>query len=117
MIREGDCFNIPDESLVASVEAVPCSSPHDAEAFALFDIGTSASGYPGPSAVSQAAEDGCIQRFHAFVGRPYETSELYLDWLEPTEDSWNDLGDREIACGLVSGDGSQLTGSMRGSGK
>lgn len=114
VIQNGDCINLPSESLVESVEAMPCSQPHDAEAYAIFDItGTT---YPGEAAIDDHAIDGCLAQFHPFVGIAYEYSELEVFWLEPTEDSWNELDDREIVC-MVAVDGSQLTGSMRGSGR
>jgi len=115
VIRTGDCLNLPEESLVQSVEALPCSQSHDAEAYAVFDVaGTS---YPGASVIDEAAIDGCLAAFHPFVGTSYELSQLELFWLEPTEESWNELDDREIVCMVTTMDGSSLTGSMRGSGR
>lgn len=114
VIQVGDCFNLPDSTLVASIEAVPCAQPHDAEAYATFDqLGND---YPGALAVEEASLVGCYERFAPFVGADYETSELDFYWLEPTEESWNELDDRETMCAIVAYDGSKLTGSMRGAG-
>jgi hypothetical protein len=115
VIRNGDCINLPCESTVQSVEGVPCSQAHDAEAYYLFDLPETS--YPGADEVSEAGVNGCLGAFHAFVGVAYERSELDIFWLEPTEDSWTDIDDREIARMIVALDGSQLTGSMRGSGR
>lgn len=112
-MRVGDCVNLPDNPLIASLEAVPCADPHDAEVYALFDLADG--GYPGENTVSDASIDGCLDRFEGFVGTPYEFSELDIYWLEPTEDSWNELDDREVVCTVVNLDGSKLTGSMGGS--
>jgi hypothetical protein len=115
VIRSGDCLNLPEVSLVQSVEGVPCSQAHDAEAYAQFDLtGTS---YPGEAAVEEGAIDGCLTGFHAFVGVAYEKSELDISCLSPTEDSWNEQDDREIVCMVIALDDGTLNGSMRGSGR
>jgi hypothetical protein len=44
----GDCFGSTTEDAVASVEAVPCSEPHESEVFALADYDADASAeWPG----------------------------------------------------------------------
>lgn len=111
-VQIGDCFNIPEEELIMSLEAVPCSLPHDAEAYASFDQpGTE---WPGQDAVSETSGWGCYDRFQTFVGIPWDDSELDFWYLEPTKESWEEGDDREVTCALTSFDGSQLTGSMRG---
>ena len=71
----------------------------------------------GANVIENAAADGCLTRFHPFVGLAYEYSELEIFWLEPTEESWDEIDDREITCMVVALDGTKLTGSMRGSGR
>jgi hypothetical protein len=88
---------------------------HDAEVYALFDMPDST--WPGDTAIDDAATNGCIPRFHSFVGTSFEMSELNITWLEPTQESWQELDDREITCMVTTMDGSKLTGSMRGSGR
>lgn len=117
VIQNGDCINLPSENLVQSVEGVPCHMAHDAEVYSLFDMGEASSAWPGEDAVYVAAEDGCLARFHAFVGVAYEYSELGVYYLHPTMDSWIEADDREIVCMVTTIDGSSLTGSMRGSGR
>ena len=117
VIQNGDCINLPSESLVQSVEGVPCHAAHDAEVYSLFDMASPESAYPGVNAVDKAAVDGCLARFHAFVGVAYEYSELDVYYLHPTEESWDELDDREIVCMVTAMDGSSLTGTMRGSGR
>lgn len=115
VIESGDCLNIPDGDLVQSVEGLPCSQAHDTEVYGIFDMVQNI--WPGASVIENAAFDGCLTRFHPFVGLAYEYSELEMFWLEPTEESWNEIDDREITCMVVSLDGTKLTGSMRGSGR
>lgn len=113
-VKVGDCFNVPTEELIQSLEAVPCTDPHDAEAYASFDQVGSA--YPGAEAVTDASFFGCYDRYEAYVGVPWEDSELDIWFLEPTRESWEEVDDREVTCAIVTIDGSQLTGSARGLG-
>lgn len=115
VIRNGDCINLPGESVVQSVEGIPCSESHDAEAYYVFDM--SGTAYPGEDTIYTTAQTGCLAQFHPFVGVAYEYSELYVTWLAPTEESWDELDDREIVCMVATVDGSQVTGSLRGSGR
>jgi hypothetical protein len=119
-VRVGDCFQDPEgilqvESLeVADIEAVPCSSPHDNEAYHLFNI---ASGpWPGETAIFNEADQECFGKFEPFVGQEYTSSRLEFSYLYPTEQSWGD-GDREIVCFLFDVNLERLSGSMRGSGE
>ncbi len=116
VIREGDCFNLPSDYLVVSVEAIPCTSAHDAEVYANFDIPPATGAFPGEAKVSELADNGCIQRFPAFVGKSYLDSELFFTWLAPTAETWAE-GDRVVTCAVMTGDGSKLTGTMYGSGR
>lgn len=102
VIEVRDCLNLPSElSEVQSVEGVPCSQAHDAQAYAIFDLIGFGDEFPGSAAFEEQASEGCYDRFESFVGLPYEESELYIQTLEPTEESWAQLGDREIVCLLV----------------
>ncbi len=111
----GTCFNDenPDGTEVLDVPVVDCSEAHDAEVFYLFDMPDG--DFPGQNELLDAASAGCYDQFEAYVGRDYESSALYYWTLTPTSGSW-DAGDREIACILNEVDGSQMTGSMKGSG-
>ncbi|GMQ85802.1 MAG: hypothetical protein BMS9Abin07_1370 [Acidimicrobiia bacterium] len=115
VIENGDCLDLPDGDLVQSVEGKPCSQAHDAEVYGIFDMVQNT--YPGASTIESAAFDGCLTRFHSFVGLAYEASELDIFWLQPTEESWDEIDDREISCMVVTVDGRKLTGSMRGLGR
>ncbi len=111
-LRIGDCFNFPEEDLIISLEALPCSQPHDAEAYHAFDqTGTD---WPGSEEVSLSSDLGCFDPFEGFVGVAWEFSELDYSYLEPTRESWEEGDDREVTCAITSYDGSKLIGSMRG---
>lgn len=117
VVGQGDCISLPDESLVETLETIPCGQPHDAEVYSLFDMSATSTSWPGRDAVIEAAVDGCLAAFQPFVGVAYEFSELEVYYLQPTEESWNELDDREIVCLITALDGSPLTGSMEGSGR
>jgi hypothetical protein len=101
-IELGDCLNLPSElTMVQSVEGVPCTQAHDAQAYALFNLTDYSNAFPGKAAIEEQASEGCYERFPAFVGIPYEQSELYFTAFYPSEESWVEIDDREIICLLV----------------
>lgn len=58
----------------------------------------------------------CHDTFETYVGVPYDQSQYGATTLTPTENSWAQ-GDHAITCFLMSKDGSQLTGSLKGAAK
>lgn len=111
-LKVGDCFNDPDSfGEIESVEAVPCSEPHDNEVFHTFDLPDGA--FPGADAIDEAAFGGCLPAFEQYVDVSYQESSLDISYLSPTAESW-DRGDREIACLLYDLNLEKLTGSMKG---
>jgi len=107
----GDCFNDQEAEEISSVPALPCTEPHDYEAYHSFDL-TDAETFPGDEAVTTAAQDGCVAEFEPFIGKSFEESTLDLTFIGPTEGSWTE-GDREILCVVM---GAELTtGSLAGS--
>lgn len=112
-LRVGDCFNDPgDQPEVAAVQAIPCAEPHDNEVFHAFQY-ADADSPPTQEAAYQRISEECLPAFNAFVGTPYEESDLDFFTFEPTEAGWRD-GDRTVLCSVYAMDGSQLTGSARG---
>lgn len=114
VLQEGDCFLEPDAGLVQSVEAVPCSEPHDAEVFS--NIVLEGGAFPGDDALGETASDRCVADFDAYVGTPYMDSALDVSWLAPSEQSWTSINDTTITCLVVTMDGSQRTASAENSG-
>ena len=114
-IQIGDCFgDVPDGDIEA-VEGVPCSSLHFNEVYDAFMLPFGASdAFPGDPAVSEAAFNGCYDRFEPFVGGPYETSLYEITVMHPTAVSWAEVDDREVLCLINNYDGSMTTGSARG---
>ncbi|MFC3689090.1 septum formation family protein [Aquipuribacter hungaricus] len=112
-IAVGDCTNDPDDGAdeLLSVEAVPCSGPHDNEAYHAEDLPDG--DFPGEEEVTAAADEICFDAFEPFVGLAYEDSRLGYGSLTPTSDSWAD-GDREILCLVADYEGEPLVGSAQG---
>lgn len=119
-IRVGDCFDDSDsmssdeEFEVSGVRGVPCAEPHDNEVFAVFDLEFNE--YPAGEEMADTAFEGCLQRFEQYVGLDYMSSSLDIYPLYPTQQSWNQLNDREVACVLFDMELAKLEGSMKGSG-
>jgi len=111
-VKVGDCFD-DSNSLeeITSLPGVPCSEPHDNEAYAVIDL--TIDSYPAGDGMGDLATDLCLEQFESFVGREYETSELDIFTMYPTSESWKQ-SDREVVCAVYSMDASKLTGSVKG---
>ena len=118
--RAGECFDSDGErsrTELEDVDTVPCREPHDNEVYAVFDhpAGEDAP-FPGEDELMRFAQAECLERFAAFVGVAYEASDLSIGTIGPLEDSWDEAGDRQIACVLNDPDGKPLIGSRKASG-
>ena len=111
-LRTGDCFSVPspDETLVTSVDAKPCAQQHDAEVFAVFDLQTSASEFPGDDTVTVLSEEQCLARFAEDHGQPLP-EDLTIYFFQPTASTWA-TGDREIICSAITLNGEPLQGPL-----
>ena len=111
-LRPGQCFQNPPASLtvlgVTYVTVVPCTTPHNAQAFAEFNVPGTA--YPGGAALKLQADKGCHSRISPDVRGSKITSDMSLHFLYPLPSSWAD-GHRTITCLIVSSK-SNLTSSL-----
>lgn len=101
-LRVGDCV-VADWDATSeetfdlwTVHVTPCASPHDSEVYAVTQL--TAPEYPGEKKIFAEADQFCYDGFAAFIGLPYEGSELDFTYLYPTAESWAQLGDREVLC-------------------
>jgi hypothetical protein len=109
-IRVGDCLNDAGTSgTVTTAPIVPCDEPHDSEAYASFLLEDG--DFPGDEGVSAAANQLCYDAFEEFAGIAWEDSIYDFSYYLPTEDSWNNRGDREVLCTIFDGNG-QVTGTL-----
>ncbi len=114
-LKVGDCLAAEESGEVQSVPVVPCSEPHDSELFHSFDV--TADEYPGLDQMGELAQSGCIEAFDDFIGFPYADSVWDVTSIYPTEDTWNELDDREVLCGVYPLSDEDTTGSARGVGE
>ena len=118
-LRVGDCIELPTHpGEVSEVQHRPCSDPHDAEVFHVFDIASIAAGgprsFPSDDAFTSLLNPRCTPAFDLYTGLDFDTA-LDFDWgaFTPGEAGWTD-GDREVTCYIVRVDGAKISGSMRG---
>ncbi|MER5807251.1 DUF4190 domain-containing protein [Streptomyces sp. NPDC002033] len=120
-IRAGDCFDTDGDltdykdkdgaKASPSVRVVPCSQPHEGEAYAVFDLPGGA--YPGSDKVVAMAEEKCGGTLLTdYVGNdPKHAAKLELYYYFPQAATWT-LGDRKVTCFLGDSSGAS-TGSAR----
>jgi len=110
-VRLGDCFNDPDYEVdeLSNLPGVPCTEPHDNEAFAVFDL--TLSSYPEYD-IADISEASCVDRFEAYVGRDYESSSLDVVTMYPSQESWAE-SDREVVCAIYDMSGTKLVGTVK----
>ena len=111
-IRVGDCFDdsssFDDE--VTDLPGVPCSEPHDNEAYAVFDL--SITSYPEGDAMGELVHVACLEHFESFVGKDYDSSSLDIMTLFPSTESWKQ-DDREVICAAYDMEAAKLVGSVK----
>ena len=116
-MQVGDCFDdaVLGGGEISDVPGVPCSTPHDNEVYALFDIpGTK---FPGVDAIGELADDGCLERFEAAIGLNYQESVIAITTMYPSQGSWDQKGDREVICVGYHMELDKLEGTILGSAK
>ncbi|MBO0770486.1 MAG: DUF4190 domain-containing protein [Actinobacteria bacterium] len=110
-LRPGDCFQNPAGNgviHVRNVTAVPCSTAHNAQVFAIFPV--NAAGYPGRTAMLRLADRGCRARIARYVDRTKLTGTMSLHFVFPEPDSWA-AGRRSVSC-LIVDSSKDLTSSL-----
>jgi hypothetical protein len=108
----GDC--VTDSSLegeVSEVSVIDCGQPHTSEVYHSYMIPDAT--LPDDAGMQTILEDQCLPAFESFVGLAYPDSVLDISYLAPTQDSWDNAGDRELLC-LIYDPGGDVTGSLAG---
>jgi len=88
---------------------VSCDEPHSHEVYGRFDL--AGDSYPGEDAIIDQARDGCLERFEAYVGEVYDTSEWNSGAVYPTEFGWE--VDRSVICHIYRTDNAPSTGTAQ----
>ncbi len=109
-VKVGDCTGPITNGSVDKLSLVPCDQEHAWEAYARTEL--AGEGYPGASSVQDKAESFCAAEFATFLGIAPGKSKYRATYLQPTRQTWEQAGDREILClaGLASGG---IKGSLR----
>jgi hypothetical protein len=108
-LRVGTCFDNPAGTTlgIASVTAIPCTKPHNAQVFAEFD--TTGSSFPGTTAMERRADSGCNARISGNLDQSKISSTMSLHFIFPQQLAW-DSGQRRINCLIV--DSHDMTSSL-----
>lgn len=94
----GDCFDNPaSQQDIASVTAVPCAQPHNAQVFASFDLPGSDSNYPGN--LTQLASNGCNAQQDR-LNQALVTDSMSVRFIYPVLHAWQS-GERTVTCLVV----------------
>lgn len=104
-LKTGEC--IDPNGQTATI--VSCSTPHDAEVFATFEL--PGSKWPGTTAVGTAASSGCSTRLSGYLN-PQLAVSLASTYIYPDSVAWQ-AGTRTVICEVRATSG-QLTGSVQG---
>lgn len=119
-VKVGDCFTAPTEprAELSELTKVPCTAPHEQEAYAILTYlppaGTDPSVFPGNQALDTFAKGSCASAFAGYVGTAYPDSSLFYTYLLPSARSWTNAEDRSVTC-FVTTTGATLTKSVKGS--
>jgi hypothetical protein len=121
-LATGDCLNSRYREVQAGgtveprdLRPVDCAPPHENEVVGTF-VYTATGAFPGMQAFEEFAQGPCLDAFESYVGISFDVSVLDMFILTPTDLTWI-KGHRDIACIVMTVDGSQLTGTIRGTGR
>ena len=120
----GQCFNsyptaLGDGEYQELTTVVDCAGPHDGEVyFQTMHPAEAGEPFPGDAAMEMWAQQRCYEQFEPFVDQEYELSDLAIDTLRPTDETWSHPSGRhrEVTCYLEAWRGGRLLGSMQQSG-
>ena len=114
-IAVGECTNLEATTTTTQVDEiakVPCDKAHGWETYAEKQYAIE-DPYPGTQAIEQSTAQFCEDQFESFVGVGYDDSELEMQYMFPTEQTWTALIDRTITC-LVGTSSNDLVGTVKG---
>ena len=131
-LEVGDCFNNVitenfqegDAVSFASVQALPCASPHKNQIFAKSSsLFTDQPSFPSLDIMNTRSWDFCIEQIPSFLSLDFDSvdsnkqiedfnSKIEISYYTPTEIGWTE-GDRTVDC-IIYAKGDDLTRSYKG---
>jgi len=114
-LKTGTCHNnmLDRETVtVQSSRGVSCSVAHEAEVIGTL-VHTGNGPFPGVPTLLTYGQVPCIDAFRSYVGVDFQASSLDMVVVVPSEITWA-KGDRNIACLVITTDGSRITGTVKG---
>jgi hypothetical protein len=96
-------MEVVEQAELSEIPTVDCADKHDGQVVHTFEM--PGESFPSDTEWSEAIEEGCTQGFEEFVGTSYGESDLLVQDLSPTEESW-ESGDRQVLCLAFVSDGS-----------
>jgi Septum formation len=119
-LRLGDCFDDSGfdspEGFAGEIRRVDCTSPHDAEVFALVTLpGEPGGPYPGDDEIGRLGDQRCQEEFASYVGIDYLDSMWEFGYYSPSEETWRKYEDRLVICHLTDPAFDKIEGSKRDS--
>jgi hypothetical protein len=117
----GDCFEervLPNQGATDVDEnqtvKVDCAAPHRDEVYLVTQLPEEAGApFPGADAITQFADDACLEAFEPFIGLDYVHSKFEIGYTVPTEETWL-LPDRAVTCFVFDRMGDKISGTARG---
>lgn len=95
-LQQGDCTTSVSESEMSEITVIPCGDPHHSEIYHAYDLPEG--DFPGAEEVDAQGVEACTTEFEPFVGLSYEESVLEVNYLVPTQESWEGDDDRKVLC-------------------
>ncbi|HYN68639.1 MAG TPA: septum formation family protein [Candidatus Eisenbacteria bacterium] len=114
-LKVGDCFDIPTQTTIKTVDHHPCTESHTAEVILVADYTGEGSTYPISLRLNSFVEEHCQPAFTTYVGREIDSlPDLSIGYFYPSRDGWEN-GDRTITCYVARSDEGQMVESVKGS--
>jgi Septum formation len=101
--------SLTETDMFRGVNVVPCTTAHEGEVFAVFDLPAGA--YPGDAAVDRQAGATCNQRYASVAPAAFADDAYGLFVITPLEAVWR-TGDRRVVC--IASSKPARTGSVLG---
>ena len=121
-LRAGQCFNeaswidLEQERRISITATIDCEQPHDKEVYFEAEFPAPAGApFPGDDAMTAWSTELCYEAFDDFVGLEYELSIYGIDFLQPTQETFeHPVGlHRRVSCYVYDSSGEQMVDTAR----